>query len=830
MGSTPTQKIEADLDGNGALIDLTGSISAWQVNMTYPNGVVDMVAGIKHFRGRTDWTQAEQQPGTLTFTVDNSSGRFTPGAGAPGNLNSWAAYARGFRPGVLVKWTCNGTRVRHFRMGVPKLGFNRSTGASTTTVTCYDALGDFARQKLSSMMVEEIKARHPVVYYPLTDAVATAGATGALDQSGRSQPPLTPHGAGLDSQLNWATANGPPADGKSSLTFRKDVATPVVNTRGVAAGLRVEPYATPRATINWGTTTLAWAVSFWLSYQDIYGAPSGTPGLTDGPYVALPFVRGEFAAQQPTFGYQMLMRIEDRRLMLCDSAGAIIKLSDDSYSVSPTDLHHVMFTVRQETFGSYWITTQLWLDGVALTARSQALGGPQYTTLSGLPVEICPGGRRSAGPSGDVIYALHGSISHLSVHGPPDVTYTGPVSTPAKVDAAGGLSMAQAVWRAGKLALTESVANRVARFGSYETSAATVTTAGTAMGFTVGTQDTSGKSLLSAMCSALRGDDAHLLAETVSGVERVTARLGSLHRSSTPTLTIDVDRDCDGAPALTFDTSGAATRATATGATVASSSTVSATHTDPAPLDLASDQSVESAFVDQLDVLGLAQQRVAVGRTERLTVSEITVNASSSIAALTSSLLDLQPGQTVRLTGLPMSRLTGVTSGPTGTTSAVTVVVVGVEETHSVGGSTFRLILQPYRGEGYIGDTDLRLVGSHDSTGTSYDLSLESAMTSGQTTMVVSTPNSTKLSTDSADYPCYFAFQGTLPFEIVYCPNPPGSATASGVAPATHVQQTFTGVTRAALGSSAVAHSANDRIEFAEGATAEFLPMPYVGF
>lgn len=827
MGSTPTQKIEADLDGNGVLIDLTASISAWQVNMTYPNGVVDLDSGIKHFRGRTDWAQGDQQPGTLTFTVDNSSGYFTPGAGAPGSLNSWAGYLKGFRPGILVKWTCNGTRVRHFRMGVPKLSFNRGTGASVTTVTCYDALGDFARQKLSSMMVEEIKARHPVVYYPLTDA---AGSTGALDQSGRNQPPLVPHGSGVESQLNWAAANGPPADGKSSLMLRKDVGTPVVNTRGIAVGLRVEPFHVPQATIAWGTNPVVWALSFWFSYADIYGAPSGTPGNTDGPYIALPRVRGEFAAVYPQAEYQLLLRIEDRRLMFRGPDGTMIKLSDDSYSVSPTDLHHVMITVRQETGSPYRVAVQLWLDGVALTSRSQTLSSTGFVTPAGLPVEMCPGVALYAGPSSDVIYALQGGISHLSFHGPPDVTYTGGTTVAAKVDAAGGLSMAQSIWRTGRLTLTESVTNRVARLGSYETSPATVTTAGTDSGHTLGVQDTSGKTLLAAMSQALRADDSHLLAETVAGVERATARLGSLHRGSTPALTIDVDRDCDGLPDMQFDTSGAASRVTATGATTGASSTVAATAIDPAPVSLASDQSVDSALADPASVAGLAQQRVALGRSERLTVSEITVNATSSVASLTASLLTLQPGQTVRLINLPMRRLTGVASGPTGTASALTAVVVGIEETHTTQGLKVRLILQPWRGEGYIGDADLRMVGSHDSTGVPYDLFLESAMTAGQTTMTVAVHNSTQITTDSADYPCYFGFTGTLPFEVVYCPTAPTAPVASVLAPATHVKQTFSGITRGALGSTATAQSLPAGIEYVDGVTGEFLSMPYIGF
>lgn len=837
MGSTPTQKIEADLNGNGTLVDLTASISAWQVNLNYPNGVVDMRAGVKHFRGRTDWTQADQLPGTLTFTVDNSSGRFTPGAGSNGytvglggvpDLNSWASYGRGFRPGVLVKWTCNGTRVRHFRMGVPQLSFTK--GVATTTVTCYDALGDLARQSLSSMMVEEIKARRPIVYYPLTDTKVASGTTVALDQSGRSQPPLTPYGWSADTQLAWSNAQGPPADGTSSLTFRKDDTTTSLSTPGATAGLRVEPYAQPAATINYLTGSnspqhLAWAVSFWLSYKDIYGAPSGTAGLTDGPYVGLLRIRGSFFPVNSGSTLDLVLRIKDRRLLLRCPDGTMAKVSTDSYSLSPTDLHHVVITFRQQQSSPYNLTTQGWIDGVALTSNATATSAA-YLVPNDLPVEITPFASPYAGPSSDLVYALSGSISHLSVHGPPDVTLTSTTSTvPASFLAAGGLSFAESAWRAGKLTLTESVTNRVARLASYSRAAATIDTAGTDSGLTVGTQATSNKSLLSALGSALRADDSVLLAQTVSGTEKVTARLTSLHRSSTPALTIDVADDCDGEPDLIFDTSGSATKVTATGA-----AGVSAVFVDSAALDLASDRSIESALAVQSDLLGLAQQRAAMGRIDRLSISEITVNASSSKASLTAALLDLQPGQTVRVTGLPLWRLTYVASGPTSgaTASAVTVVVTGVEETHTLTGSRFKLTVQPWKGEGYVADADLRLVGSHSSTGAANDLMIESGMTAGQTTLVVRTPNSTSISTAAADYPCYFGFTGQLPYEIIYCPNPPGAATASGTAG--FVQQTFTGVTRGALGSTATTHSAGETVEFIEGATSEFLPMPYVGF
>jgi hypothetical protein len=74
--------IRADLNGTGELVDITSFVSE--------------VDGLRHSWGRTDWTSPEPAPGSLSFTLDNSDGRFTPG--------NTAVYSSGLVVGVLVEW------------------------------------------------------------------------------------------------------------------------------------------------------------------------------------------------------------------------------------------------------------------------------------------------------------------------------------------------------------------------------------------------------------------------------------------------------------------------------------------------------------------------------------------------------------------------------------------------------------------------------------------------------------------------------------------------------------------------------------------------------
>src|SRR5664279_419512 len=148
-----------DLNGTGALVDVTS-----------PNHVLADI-GLRHQVGRSNWTAAEPNAGTFSFTLDNTAGQFTPGHTLGRNSG---VYVVGVKPGVKVKWTCTSgasTRIRWFTVTAVELVFpNGVAGGSQVVVSCVDVLGKMAQRVLKSMLGEHIMSANPIAYYPLTEA------------------------------------------------------------------------------------------------------------------------------------------------------------------------------------------------------------------------------------------------------------------------------------------------------------------------------------------------------------------------------------------------------------------------------------------------------------------------------------------------------------------------------------------------------------------------------------------------------------------------------------------------------------------------------------
>src|SRR5664279_2580321 len=139
-----------DLNGTGALVDVTS-----------PNHVLADI-GLRHQVGRSNWTAAEPNAGTFSFTLDNTAGQFTPGRTVGRNAG---VYVVGVKPGVQVKWTCS-SRVRWFTVTAVELVFpNGVAGGSRVAVSCVDVLGRMAQRTLKSMLGEHIMVAKPIAYY-----------------------------------------------------------------------------------------------------------------------------------------------------------------------------------------------------------------------------------------------------------------------------------------------------------------------------------------------------------------------------------------------------------------------------------------------------------------------------------------------------------------------------------------------------------------------------------------------------------------------------------------------------------------------------------------
>jgi hypothetical protein len=644
MGSVPSQLVEADVNGTGTLVDITA--------------YVDFQVGIKHSWGRTagDPFRAEPPPGSLTMTLDNNDGRFTPG--------NTATYLVGLVEGVLVQWTC-GSRVRRFRTGVPELSFPTGVGGrATVTVTCLDALALLAKREMRQMVDEVAFAEQPQAYWPLNES-GSGSEVRAMDISGYAETPLYVTGAATD-LVSWAGGIGPRTDGRAALMFQPDATAPAASGAGESPVLGlVKPLGTSGHEIDWYQYTAdlnptfgnqwGYALSFWFSVRDIYGATYTAADLDDGPYVFL-------ASIGPV---TVCWRTADRKLIL--NLNSNIAAQPSLPAVQPGTVHHVFAWVHGADAtapGGPYSEMRVWLDGVEgdnMVSTSTPTVPPSLTLAGG-------GGITSGGWAN---YGLSGTLACVSV-------YT--TAQAAALEAAGALEDFYPVGASGP---EEDAGTRYQRYGEWlGRSEIDFAVEGDPQAVTLGSHNTEGKSMLKAMCDALAMEERVLDCATVAGVETVRAWMESEHRPATAAVTVNVDSDGQGTPTLTFDASGVAVTVAVRGA----ERTV--TWTDIAAPDRwkGTSTSIDAATEDVDALRSLAQFRSLLGRVTSMALSKVTVDAVTSTASLTTSLLALRPMVRVSIAGLP--------TGVVGYTS-VDEILVGAVERHRQGRSTFELQLTP---------------------------------------------------------------------------------------------------------------------------------------
>lgn len=208
-------------------------------------------------RGRAD-ELSTITAGTLTLTVDNTDGRFTPGSTIIAAPSPIKADAR-----IRVKVTTSGT-VNRFTGYVQSWPVAWPTGSDTlseVTITATDAQARGERQTLKSVIEQEIAADSSTAYYPLGEP---AGATSAADSSGNQAAPLAVNGSGA--AVVFGSAAGPVTAGSTGATF--------------AAGqqLRATLAATPAALECWFSTTTVSATDGSLLGTNSASGPAVTSG------------------------------------------------------------------------------------------------------------------------------------------------------------------------------------------------------------------------------------------------------------------------------------------------------------------------------------------------------------------------------------------------------------------------------------------------------------------------------------------------------------------------------------------------------------------------
>lgn len=183
MTTQPTVQILVDWTNNPI-----GSGATAGSNFVDISQYVRLDSTVTVSRGRQD-NISTVQPGRCTFTVDNSSGRFTPG-------NSGSPYFPGVVLGRRVQVNVkdeNGTYHTRFDGQINEIDVNPvSTGQGTTAqIVCVDVLGFINRYpEFQSWTVQNTLTYSPIAQYVLNEP---AGSTLVFDTSGNNAPALAPY-------------------------------------------------------------------------------------------------------------------------------------------------------------------------------------------------------------------------------------------------------------------------------------------------------------------------------------------------------------------------------------------------------------------------------------------------------------------------------------------------------------------------------------------------------------------------------------------------------------------------------------------------------------
>lgn len=145
----------------GAMVDVSAFVSS--------------VDGIHRTWGRQDEFR-EVTPGTLSFTLFNQDGRFTPG-------NPFSSLATPVTEGTVVCWNAGGRLVSGSVLGVDLPGDEATWGQ--ITIHCDDMLGNAARRQLSLFAESMVFGSTVYAYWPFNDV---AGSQIAAEKSGNGQP------------------------------------------------------------------------------------------------------------------------------------------------------------------------------------------------------------------------------------------------------------------------------------------------------------------------------------------------------------------------------------------------------------------------------------------------------------------------------------------------------------------------------------------------------------------------------------------------------------------------------------------------------------------
>lgn len=377
-GQPTSKKLELEqVYGSGSWTDIT----------TYVEGDQSIVISSPGRLSPTGTTQ----PRTLTFTLDNTLGTFTPHRQVLADGTTSHPYWPNIVPGRRVRYSyvSSATTYVRFLGKVQAWPPSMENGVrGLITVTAIDLMDDLSRVTLQSPILQELSVDSPGVVWPLSDAVAS---TSAADLSGNLRPSLAVVQAGTGGPLTFGS-NGPgPLDGTGVLFAPSSLA----NGQFLTGSLT-----------SWFTDYTNSTFEVWFQTTTVPGSTTTLLNATDA--------NGVFTPGSAVF------------IGLTSSGFASSSVAGTGVAISPTNLadgswHHVAVVITGGT------NFEQFVDGVSVgTASGAAIAAPPAKIYVG---QASPDLFTSALFTGGVGYvtitAAALSSTRIAAHAAAGVGYTG---------------------------------------------------------------------------------------------------------------------------------------------------------------------------------------------------------------------------------------------------------------------------------------------------------------------------------------------------------------------------------------------------------------------
>ena len=673
---------------------MSGQITPHQVALACGTGgayvdvtsYVEFGEGLTYTYGRPDQF-SDPTPGTFTFTLNNSDGRFTPG-------NTASPLVTKVTEGMGVAWLL-GTRLVHASILSVSIPSDEATW-NQIVVTCDDMLGDAGRHQLTSIADGLTSIYNPPLWWRLDEP---SDATAGMEVNGALLGSFVPSSSKATTTTTIATFGQP-----------QHPALP-----GTAVTLTAAPGETNRIGTTAGNTVLKTAFGYPIPTDTTAGYGYGSWSFWVYPGSTINFAVIPYWAVAT--GYSDSMQVLVTPTSIAVKGGVTAAVVHTYTAAESTAPHFVSLfsSLVWQSSGSYWAQSlNLVLDGasVATTFMQSALRG--YTV---------PAGMLSAGTAMQPL-EVNFSITNPSGSGG---NLTGTVQRVSHT-----LSN-YATLEQNALLNVEDERRAVLDTLSTELSSAAYNGRPSLSRAPIGYPDVTNRSVLDIYNDIVRTEQGHLFCLTTgtltAPVEQIQVR--DRDRPATPKAVFDVSTDLDGLPTFVRDITNVAETVNVAGPTDTE------TVTDTSVLTVTS-RAITGGLSETVlltvpgDLLMWGQDRINRGKNVNIRVQQFTVDALTATNVTATALLSLVPGDRVQLAALPAAPL-GFTTWD--------AWILGATETHTPDGARFTFTVAPTLPAPAVADTGR--------AGNGGSVVLAAAMTATDTTMSVTSTDGTLMSTDT---------------------------------------------------------------------------------